>query len=612
MKTTDNPVGKLVAGQRFRLVRYFTLTSLAMFVLVALALTHFLRQQGSLLQSMQGQEAEFFRQVQQSFAKQQDEAAKRDLLTIHESGNVNLSRLFANALWDRDFAPFVAKASQVPVEHCRAIADVVDPKDGKAKPTAEKKACFAEVGKRIMALPGFQSVNTKVYDSMKKSTVFKVKVFDLRGITVYSSEHAQLGDDKSFNAGWKSALAGKPASELTHRDKFSAFEGVVEKRDLISSYVPLYAPGTNDIVAAFEVYSDVTPFLDQIKATSGKIAETAANNQIRVATMSASSEARIAQMNNNLAFIMAGLLLALFGALFFIVRRADKLIVEQENQRERAQQHLAQSEKMASLGQMVAGVAHQLNTPIAFSHNNVCMAIDAIKNYELPLNVAGRFSELVRKADADRVTLNVSRARDRVASINGSDLDITMPTEMLADTLQGLDQMRELVENLRDFTRLDRSKTAQTDVNKGLHTVVYIAKSVIPPHIQVVEEFSPLPEIECNASQMNQVYLNLINNAAQAIKGETGTITVRSCAEGGHIRIDVTDTGTGIAPDVLPHIWENYFTTKRAGEGTGLGLPIAKSIVEEHGGEISVQTELGKGSTFTVRLPVVMEDNVAA
>ena len=613
MKIDKNLPGALASGQRFRLVRYFTFTSLAMFILVALALTHFMRQQGSLLQTMQGQESDFFRQVQQAFAKQQDEAAPRDLLTIHESGNVNLTRLFANALWQHDFAPFVAKAAQIPVDQCHAIADVVDPKDGKKKPTAEKKACFAEVGKKIMALPGYDTLNAKVFDSMKKSTVFKVKVFDLRGVTVYSSERVQVGEDKSGNAGWQGAAKkGQPISELTHRDKFSAFEGVVEKRDLISSYLPVLAPGSDAIVGVFEVYSDVTPFLDQIKATAAKIAQTAATNQINVAKMSSDNESKIEQMGNTLVLIVAGLLAALFGALFFIVRRADKIIEEQSKDREQAQQHLAQSEKMASLGQMVAGVAHQLNTPIAFSHNNVCMAIDAIKSYELPLSVAGKFSDLVKTTDGDKVTFNISRARDKVTSINQSDLDITMPTEMLSDTLQGLDQMRELVENLRDFTRLDRSKTAQTDLNKGLHTVTYIAKSVIPPHIQVIEDYSPIPEIECNVSQLNQVFLNLINNAAQAISGEEGTITIASRIEGGRIRIDVTDTGAGIPADVLPHIWDNYYTTKKAGEGTGLGLPIAKSIVEEHGGDISVVTQLGKGTTFTVRLPVAVEEHVAA
>ena len=617
MTAQHRPSARAASARPFRLVRYFTATSLVMFVLVALALTQFMRLQGNLLTSMQTQEAEFFRKVQQDFARQQDEAARRDLLSVHEAGNVNLTRLFANSLWQHDFAPFVALAAQVPVAHCQAIADVPDPADGKARPAAAKKACFAEAGAKIAALPGYEALNAKVFDSMKKTTVFKIKVFDLRGVTVYSSDPAQVGEDKSGNAGWKgAALGGQPASELTHRDKFSAFEGVVEKRDLISSYLPVLAPGSGSVVGVFEVYSDVTPFLNQIKATSAKIATTAADNLASSAAMSADNEARVAGMSSNTAAIVAGLLVLLFGALFFIVRRADRIIVNQADDRERAQQHLAQSEKMASLGQMVAGVAHQLNTPIAFSQNNVSMAIEALRGYQLPLNVAGRFAGLVNSTEGSRVSVNVGNARAQLKAVGAIDLDTATPIEMLGDTLQGLDQMRELVQNLRDFTRLDRSKTAHTDLNKSLHSVVYIAKSVIPSHIEVVEDFTALPEISCNASQLNQVFLNLINNAAQAIGTEegaaSGTITVRSHRQGDDICIEVSDTGPGIPDKVLPHIWDNYFTTKKAGEGTGLGLPIARSIVKEHGGDITVATVAGKGTTFSVRLPVQVEEPVPA
>lgn len=600
-------------GRRFRLVRYFALTSLVMFALVALALAHFMGRQGEFFGGVQAKEAEFFTQVQTTFTREQDEAARRDLLTIHEAGNVNLTRLFANALWRDDVAPFVALAAKIPVDNCRAIVDVVDPKDGKSKPPAEKKACFAAVGARIAALPGYDTLNTKVFDAMKKTTVFKIKVFDLRGITVYSSERVQVGEDKSSNAGWKgAAVDGVPKSELTHRDKFSAFEGVVEKRDLISSYLPVVAPGTTQIVGVFEVYSDVTPFLDQIKATAAGIAKTAFENQALVSSMSKANQEVTDQIGNTTMAIVLGLLLLLFVALFFLVQRAERVMIRQDKERETSNQQLAQSEKMASLGQMVAGIAHQLNTPIAFSHNNVSMALDVIRGFELPLSVAGKFSRLVTSANSDKVTLNVGRARQSLQKIDPQDLEINTPTEMLADTLQGLEQMRELVQNLRDFTRLDRSKTARVDLNKSLRNVAYISRSVIPTTVTVIEEHAPLPEIECNTSQLNQVFLNLINNAAQAMDGQPGTIVVRSRAEGAGVRVEVSDTGSGIPPEVLPHIWETYYTTKPAGEGTGLGLPIARTIVEEHGGTISVETEVGRGTTFIVRLPAAASEQLAA
>lgn len=603
------PKGIKNRNGRFRLVRYFSLIGFGLFILVALALTYFERDQEKFFQDVQQTQNKFFKQVQAGFADQQSAAARRDLLTIHEAGNVNLTRLFANTLWARDFAPFVEKTQAISIDSCRAIADSKDAKDGKMKPPAEKKACFAQVGKQIAAFADFPALNAKVFDSMKKTTVFKIKVFDLRGITVYSSEPAQMGEDKSTNAGWiGAAIDGKPTSELTFRDKFSAFEGMVEKRDLISSYLPVLAPGSNKIVGVFEVYSDVTPFLDQIKATSTQIRKTSDDYQSNIEAVAAENQLKVEAAGLTKLLIVLGLLAVLFAALYAIVRRADGILIEQEKDRERVQQQLAQSEKMASLGQMIAGVAHQLNTPLAFSHSNVSMAIDVLNTFSTPLKVAGKLSKLVKSTDANSVNLNIASSRAQIEAIDEDNLDVAMPVEMLGETLRGIEQMRELVENLRDFTRLDRSKTAQFDINKGLHNVAYIARSVIPTYIEVVEQFGVLPKIECNASQLNQVFLNLINNAAQSIVAEQGTVTVRSSVEGNRIRVDVTDTGTGIPADVLPHIFDNYYTTKAASEGTGLGLPIARSIVVEHGGELKVSTELGKGTTFTVFLPVALDD----
>jgi two-component system, NtrC family, sensor kinase len=594
------------SNERFQLVRYFSLTGLGLFILVALALAYFQRDQEKFFQDVQQKQNAFFKQVQAGFSTQQDATARRELLTIHEAGNVNLTRLFANTLWERDFSPFVAKAQAISVDQCRAIADIQDPKDGKMKPPSDKKACFEDVGKQIAAFTDFAALNAKVFDSMKKTSVFKIKVFDLRGITVYSSEHAQMGEDKIGNAGWKSAIEGKPSSEMTFRGKFSAFEGVVENRDLIGSYLPVLEPGSEKIVGVFEVYSDVTPFLDQIKATSTQIQKTSTDNQSNIEAVAVQNQSKVEASSRTTLLIVLGLLIVLFAALYAIVRRADRILVRQQSDREYVQQQLAQSEKMASLGQMVAGVAHQLNTPLAFSHSNVSMAIDVLNTFKTPLEVAGNLARLVKRADADSVNLSIATLRPQIEQIDEDSLDVATPVEMLGETLRGIEQMRELVENLRDFTRLDRSKTAAFDLNKGLHNVVYMARSVIPTHIEVIEVYGALPKIECNASQLNQVFLNLINNAAQSITASAGTVTVRSSVEGRCLRIDVADTGTGIAPDVLPHIFDNYYTTKPASEGTGLGLAIARSIVQAHGGEIKVSTQLGRGSTFTVLLPAAL------
>lgn len=591
---------------RFRLVRYFTIASLGMFAAVAIALAYFERQQASFIKDVQRQEIEFVKQVQAGFARQQDEAALKDLVAIHESGNITLTRLFANTLWEKDFGPFVAKVAALPVEHCRSIADVAG-ENGKPTAPKEKKACFAEVGEKIRALPEFKALDAKVFDTMKKTSVYKIKVFDMRGITAYSSEHGQMGEDKASNGGWQGAMKGTPKSDLSHRDKFSAFEGVVENRDLISSYLPVYAFGTDTVVGVFEVYSDMTAMLGQIKDTSAKIAATARANETRMEQVSARNLEVVEGMSNQGLAIVGVLLALLFISMFMIVRRADGIILKQESDRVQSHQQLAQSEKMASLGQMVAGVAHQLNTPLAFSRSNISMVMDGLKNFEMPLKVAGVFARAAGKAEGNTVTINIAAWREQLEQVDDIGGDVAMLNQMLDDTLQGVDQMHELVENLRDFTRLDRAKIAEFDINKGLRTVAYIAKSAIPNRVEVVEEYGDVSLVECNPSQLNQVFLNLINNAAQAIPGD-GKVTVRSQMDGGRVRVDVSDTGTGIPPEVQPRIFETYFTTKPAGEGTGLGLPIVKSIVVEHGGEVTFRSQPGQGTTFSVFLPVVLPE----
>jgi PAS domain S-box-containing protein len=331
---------------RFRLVRYFTVASLAAFLPAAAALLY-----------LEFQEGDFFKQVQDGFAQRHEAAAHADLLRAHEAANVNLTRLFANALWDKDFAPFVAKAQRVPVDRCRAIGDAKDA-GGKTVQPAEKQACYAGIGKNIMAFPEFRALDAKVFEMMKNSTVLKIKVYDLRGITVYSSEYNRIGEDQIANAGWQSAVAGKPASQLVHRDKFNAFDGVVENRDLIESYVPVLAPGSEKIAAVFELYSDVTQFLEETKSVSAQIGKLAAENQAEVDRAAAANQDKVEASSNRLLAIVLGLLALLYGALWAVVRRGQRIIDEQDFERTRAEAALrAAEERFRSLvEQSIAGI----------------------------------------------------------------------------------------------------------------------------------------------------------------------------------------------------------------------------------------------------------------
>ena len=589
----------------FRLTRYFTVTSLVAFGVVAATLMYFEHRQSNFFQEVQANEAQMLGGIQTDFVTRADAVARRDLLAVNEQGNLNLTRLFSNALWTSDITPYLADIGSVDFTHCRAMPDTTDV-NGKTGATPEKKACFKETGAKLQALGSFAPLDARVREAMQGSTIFKIKVYDLSGITVYSTELAQIGEDKSGSAGWKTAAReGKAISELTFRDKFSALQGVVQNRDLIASYLPVIEPGSQKTVGVFEVYADVTPFLGQIKATSSEFKQVALANQTRLAEQAATNHQQVQSSSNQQLLIVAGLLALLYVVLLSSVRRAQTDIERQARESDATKQRLAQSEKMTSLGQMVAGVAHQLNTPLAFSKNNVLMSIQALDQLEGAVHrqirhsmcraevVSSESDTLVEPMDDEHLARELASAM----------LEVREAREMLGDVLMGMGQMNELVDNLRSFTRLDRAHTAEVNLNTALGSVCYIAKTVISTKITLQQAFQPLPTIECNVSQLNQVFLNLINNAAQAIQG-TGTITVATQADARFITVSIRDTGGGIPVDVLPRIFEAYFTTKPDGEGTGLGLAIARNIVEEHGGDIQVSSDVGVGTEFRVRLPI--------
>jgi signal transduction histidine kinase len=175
---------------------------------------------------------------------------------------------------------------------------------------------------------------------------------------------------------------------------------------------------------------------------------------------------------------------------------------------------------------------------------------------------------------------------------------------LVKDGLYGIAQIAELVTNLKNFARLDRSKVAEFDLNEGLASALTIAKNQLK-HRKVNKLLGAIPKVPCAPSQMNQVFLNLLTNAAQATAEDGGVITVRTYQpDPGRVAIEIADNGHGIPEDVLPKIFDPFFTTKEVGKGTGLGLSITYKIVESHGGRIEVASKVGTGTRFTITLPV--------
>ncbi|HEY6820988.1 MAG TPA: ATP-binding protein [Burkholderiales bacterium] len=266
---------------------------------------------------------------------------------------------------------------------------------------------------------------------------------------------------------------------------------------------------------------------------------------------------------------------------------------------------LIQSEKMSSLGQMVAGIAHEVNTPLAY----VKASLESVRAHVPEMETLARETEQLLAAlaaetpDEQQLAAQFETVRSRIEALRarGSAEELT---KLVNDGVYGIEQISAIVANLKDFSRLDRSKVAQYDVHEGIESTLRIAHNQIK-HRTVRKHFGALPKISCSPSQINQVLLNLLSNAAQATSETDGAIDITTRMDGEkQIAIEVADNGHGIPAEVMPRLFEPFFTTKAPGKGTGLGLAISYKIVQNHGGRLDAQSSPGKGTRFTVTLPV--------
>ena len=274
-----------------------------------------------------------------------------------------------------------------------------------------------------------------------------------------------------------------------------------------------------------------------------------------------------------------------------------------------SQMQLIQSEKMASLGQMVAGVAHEINTPLAYCHSNIDLVKEQLPEVITLFKEFVNFPNLLEAPESEQRSFKeeLLKIQQLMSSLERDGVLDEM--EVLLDgSLSGLDQISDMVKSLKDFSRLDQHKVENSDLNKGLDSVLVIANNVLKNKVDIVKEYGDIPKISCSPSQLNQVFLNLIVNAAQAIEKQ-GTITLRTYTADHCVNVVVEDDGKGIPDHILPRIFDPFFTTKDIGKGTGLGLSIAYKIVEQHGGKITVKSEVGKGARFTVSIPIAQAMN---
>jgi len=272
------------------------------------------------------------------------------------------------------------------------------------------------------------------------------------------------------------------------------------------------------------------------------------------------------------------------------------------------QKHLIQSEKMSALGQMVAGIAHELNTPIGYATNNMLIIRDRFRNISSLLRKALEAHDCIYSNQLEQA---FAKMQEVAHSPNGTiaELDETIrrTDRLFAGVSSGLEQMVNLVKSMRNFSRLDEAEMKKADINEGLRScLLMIGHQFKDKNIELTTEYGDIPMVDCFPAQLNQVFLNLISNAIHAVEEKTeGKIHVSSSLEEGYVVVRVKDNGKGIPKHIQDKIFDPFFTTKPVGKGTGLGLSICYNIVQKHKGQLYFETTEGVGTTFIVKIPAV-------
>ncbi len=284
----------------------------------------------------------------------------------------------------------------------------------------------------------------------------------------------------------------------------------------------------------------------------------------------------------------------------YLQSHLEQEVRERTRQLEEAHQRLLQSEKLAGIGVLAAGIGHEINNPVAFVQSN----LDTLHMYATRL--LGLLDSLgeIEKAPAEPRDLQGARMRiqqaGRAARIDVIRKDLV---PLVEDSRDGMRRIREIVSALKTMSRMSETEPVPTDLNACLESALLICRNTIKHKAEVVRDLSELPPVLCRPGEIHQVIANLLVNAAQAIP-ERGTITVSTEVRGGMAVVEVRDTGCGISPELLSKIFEPFFTTKPTGTGTGLGLALSNDIVRSHGGSLEAESAAGSGSTFRVLLPL--------
>jgi two-component system NtrC family sensor kinase len=319
-------------------------------------------------------------------------------------------------------------------------------------------------------------------------------------------------------------------------------------------------------------------------------------------------------------------LLLVFGAAGFIIyrnaterRRLTRIVDKQTVELKENQVQLVHAQKMNALGEMVAGITHEINTPLAAVKSGLQSSndlIDLVRQYvdesgQLATMLASNPTDDAGRAKRKAVLIEMlTRTNDLREELNSFDAIGTVNT-LLSEGIRNVEYIHQVIVNMLNFSRLDRTRIASVKVEEGIDSVLIMAKHMLKK-VTLQKRYGETHPIQCDIAQINQVVLNLIKNAAQALPEAGGEIVIETSSTRDQYRLVVRDNGSGIPADILDRIWEPFFTTKKAGAGTGLGLSTCNKIIESHGGRINVTSEVGKGTAFTITLPTMPPESFYA
>ena len=291
-----------------------------------------------------------------------------------------------------------------------------------------------------------------------------------------------------------------------------------------------------------------------------------------------------------------------------VKNRTDELRVARDASEEalkklqQAQAQLVQNDKMASVGQLSAGIAHEINNPTGFVLSNLKTLEEYINDIRCLIT---EYDTLLQRCvgisdeDVSCIVKNIEKFKEKIDVV----FLLHDIAQIFKETQDGMRRISKIVRDMKEFSHAGSDKPEYTDVNKGLESTLNIVWNEIKYKAEVKTLYGDIPQVLCYPQQLNQVFMNILVNAAHAIEGR-GVITLRTFSENGNVVIEISDTGKGISPEHLSRIFEPFFTTKPVGMGTGLGLSVAYAIIKKHNGEITVDSKVGAGTRFQVCIPV--------